>query len=151
MALPEVSAGAAGTGGTVAQMFVRHSSNDVDGIQIEDAWRDRLHEKMDGPVRAAATLHSEYLGPLPRLTAHTGPQTPTFLLAPLVRDYLPEVVTSPARAAGIATDRELVTRLVTTAPAAGEAIPLLPSSSGSRRTGSNMATPRPPTGKRFRF
>jgi WD40 repeat protein len=69
-------------------------------------------------------LRSEYLDSLSRLAAHTGVQVPTFLLAPLARDRLREVVTGPARAAGIGIDEELVARLVTDT-GSGEALPLL--------------------------
>jgi WD40 repeat protein len=83
-----------------------------------------LREATCGPVRAVATLRSEYLDSLSRLAAHTGVQVPTFLLAPLARDRLPEVVTGPARAAGIGIDEELVARLVTDT-GSGDALPLL--------------------------
>jgi WD40 repeat protein len=83
-----------------------------------------LKEATTGPVRVVATLRSEYLDPLSHLAAEMALDISTFLLAPLSREVLPQVVTGPARQAGIAVDDELAARLVADT-ADGEALPLL--------------------------
>src|SRR5262249_21428682 len=83
-----------------------------------------LLEATGGPVRAVATLRSEFLDPLSTLAAETGLPVSPYLLAPLTRDMLPLVITGPARHAGITVDDELVARMVADT-ASGQALPLL--------------------------
>ncbi|WP_239406136.1 TIR domain-containing protein, partial [Frankia sp. Cj3] len=83
-----------------------------------------LKEVTAGRVRVVATLRSDYLDPLSRLSAEVSLPLSTFLLAPFSRDMLPQVILGPARQARIAVDDELVARLVADT-GAGEALPLL--------------------------
>jgi len=83
-----------------------------------------LLEATGGPVRAVATIRTEFLDPLSVLAAETGLPVATFLVQPLARDMLPLVITGPARHAGIDISDELVGRLVTDT-GSGEALPLL--------------------------
>ncbi len=83
-----------------------------------------LLEATGGPVRALATIRSEFLDPLATLAADTHLPVASFLVAPLARDMLGLVITGPARRAGISVDEELVARMVTDT-GSGQALPLL--------------------------
>src|SRR5215470_10254396 len=83
-----------------------------------------LLEATGGPVRAVATIRTEFLDPLSVLAAETGLPVATFLVRLLARDMLPLVITGPARHAGIDVSDELVARMVADT-GGGEALPLL--------------------------
>lgn len=87
-----------------------------------------LLEATGGPVRAVATIRTEFLDPLSVLTAEIGLPVATFLVRPLARDLLPLVITGPARHAGINVSDELVARMVADT-GGGEACPCWPTSS----------------------
>jgi WD40 repeat protein len=75
-------------------------------------------------IRIVATLRSDYLDQLSHLAAQESLAVSTFLLAPLAQDLLPQVITGPARQAGIRVDDELAARIAADAKG-GEALPLL--------------------------
>src|SRR5262249_23923291 len=86
-----------------------------------------LLEATGGPVRAVATIRTEFLDPLSALAAETGMPGATFLVPPLARDPLPLGLPRPprpARRAGIDASDERVARMVSDT-GSGEALPLL--------------------------
>ncbi|MFD7657425.1 TIR domain-containing protein [Actinosynnema sp. NPDC059797] len=83
-----------------------------------------LREALEGPVRVVATLRSEFLDDLRALPALAGVSVGAYVLAPLDREVLREVITGPARVAGLGVDPKLVGRLVADT-GSGEALPLL--------------------------
>ncbi|MBV9161728.1 MAG: WD40 repeat domain-containing protein [Pseudonocardiales bacterium] len=81
-----------------------------------------LHSTRGSSVHVVATLRPEFLHPL--LADTTLAPTRSYLLRPLHREALREVIQGPARVAGIGVDEELVDRLVADTDT-GEALPLL--------------------------
>ncbi|MGH3869770.1 MAG: TIR domain-containing protein [Pseudonocardiaceae bacterium] len=83
-----------------------------------------LRPALSGPVQVVATLRPEFVDQLlvdPELAVVP---TGTYLLRPLRREALPEVIQGPAQLAGIAVDDDLVARVVADTDS-GEALPLL--------------------------
>lgn len=76
------------------------------------------------PVRVVATLRSEYLADLMADPDAAGWGGRTFALYPLRRELLSQVITEPARVAGIGVEPELVARLIADTPHT-DALPLL--------------------------
>ncbi|MBL7500418.1 TIR domain-containing protein, partial [Frankia sp. CN7] len=83
-----------------------------------------LAEVTTGPVRAVATLRSEYLDRLLETATPAGLRVRAEALAPLSRDLLPLVITGPSRMAGLAIDDELVVRMAADT-GDGQSLPLL--------------------------
>jgi WD40 repeat protein len=83
-----------------------------------------LKEATRGSVRVVAALRSEYLDPFTRYTSEIGLYVHPFVLNMLARQLLRDIITGPARIAGIKADEELVARMVSDT-GSGEALPLL--------------------------
>ncbi|WP_232425165.1 nSTAND1 domain-containing NTPase [Pseudofrankia inefficax] len=77
-----------------------------------------------GPVRAVATLRSEYLDQLIELAARAGLPVRAEALNPLPRELLHLVIVEPVRLAGLTIEDELVARMVADT-GDGQALPLL--------------------------
>ena len=77
-----------------------------------------------GPARIVATLRPEFLASI-LADQDLGALRPrSFLIRPLDREALPEIIREPAQLAGITVETELIARLVTDT-GSGEALPLL--------------------------
>ena len=83
-----------------------------------------LREAVAGPVRVVAAMRSEFLDDLRDLPALAGVPIEAYVLAPLDREVLREVVEKPAKVARLRLDDGLVTQLVADTDG-GEALPLL--------------------------
>ncbi|GAA1315319.1 TIR domain-containing protein [Saccharothrix xinjiangensis] len=100
------------------ELFTRAPEGEREAVAV------LLREALEGPVRVVATLRSEFLDDLRALPALAGVSVGAYVLAPLDRDVLREVITGPARVAGLGVDPKLVGRLVADT-GSGEALPLL--------------------------
>ena len=83
-----------------------------------------LHDAVAGPVRVVAAMRSEFLDDLRDLPALAGVPIEAYVLAPLDREALREVIEQPAKAARLRLDKGLTTQLVADTDS-GEALPLL--------------------------
>ncbi|MGH3857555.1 MAG: WD40 repeat domain-containing protein, partial [Pseudonocardiaceae bacterium] len=83
-----------------------------------------LREAVAGPVRVVAAMRSEFLDDLCDLPALAGVPIEAYVLAPLDREALREVIEQPAKVARLRLDAGLATQLVTDTDG-GEALPLL--------------------------
>ncbi|HZA15828.1 MAG TPA: hypothetical protein VE645_02835 [Pseudonocardiaceae bacterium] len=83
-----------------------------------------LHDAVAGPVRVAAAMRSEFLDDLRDLPALAGVSIEVYLLAPLGREMLRDVIEQPARVARLRLEDGLVAALVADTNS-GEALPLL--------------------------
>jgi WD40 repeat protein/type II secretory pathway predicted ATPase ExeA len=83
-----------------------------------------LGEGVVGPVRVIAAMRSEFLDDLRDLPALVGVPIEAYVLAPLDREALRDVIEQPARVARLRLDEGLVTQLVADTDS-GEALPLL--------------------------
>ncbi|MGH3826629.1 MAG: hypothetical protein ACRDQX_05575, partial [Pseudonocardiaceae bacterium] len=83
-----------------------------------------LREAVAGPVRVVVAMRSEFLDDLRDLPALAGVPIEAYVLAPLDRDALREVIEQPATVARLRLDAGLATQLVTDTEG-GEALPLL--------------------------
>ncbi len=77
-----------------------------------------------GPVRVVVAMRSEFLDDLRELSALAGVPIEAYVLAPLDREMLPEVIQGPAKVARLRLENGLVARLVADT-AGGESLPLL--------------------------
>src|SRR5262249_61908420 len=77
-----------------------------------------------GPVRVVAAMRSEFLDDLRDLPALVGVPIEAYVLAPLDREALREVIERPAKMARLRVDDELATALVADTDS-GDALPLL--------------------------
>jgi WD40 repeat protein len=77
-----------------------------------------------GPVRLVVAMRSEFLDDLRALPALAGSQIEAYVLAPLDREALREVIEGPAEVARLHLDDGLATQLVADT-GSGEALPLL--------------------------
>ena len=77
-----------------------------------------------GPMRVVAAMRSEFLDDLRDLPALTGVPIEAYVLAPLDREALREVIEGPAKVARLRLDEGLATQLVADTDS-GEALPLL--------------------------
>ncbi|CAI7973395.1 TIR domain-containing protein [Frankia sp. Hr75.2] len=94
------------------------------GPDEQRAFLGLLAEATGGPVRAVATLRSEFVDRLIEAAAPAELHLRVDALSPLSRELLPLVITMPARLAGLTVDEELVARMVTDT-GDGQALPLL--------------------------
>jgi WD40 repeat protein len=78
----------------------------------------------DGPIAVVATMRSEFLGELLRSPEGRLLHDRPFLLAPLDREQLEDVIAKPAQRAQIAFEPHLIRRLVADT-GSGDALPLL--------------------------
>ncbi len=83
-----------------------------------------LREAVTGPVRVVAAMRSEFLDDLRDLPELAGVPIEAYVLAPLDREVLREVIEKPAKVARLRLDDGLVTQLVADTDS-GEALPLL--------------------------
>ncbi len=83
-----------------------------------------LSEAVAGPVRVVAAMRSEFLDDLRDLPTLAGVPIEAYVLAPLDREALREVIEQPAKAARLRLDDGLATQLVADTDS-GEALPLL--------------------------
>ena len=83
-----------------------------------------LRDAMAGSATVVATMRTEFLAPLLGSVELGVLRSRSFLVRPLDRQILPEVILGPANLAGITVDPELVGRLVADT-GGGEALPLL--------------------------
>ncbi|MGH3772195.1 MAG: TIR domain-containing protein [Pseudonocardiaceae bacterium] len=83
-----------------------------------------LREAVAGPVRVVAAMRSEFLDDLRDLPALAGVPIEAYVLAPLDREALREVIERPAKVARLRLDDGLATQLVADTDS-GEALPLL--------------------------
>ncbi|MGH3708786.1 MAG: TIR domain-containing protein, partial [Pseudonocardiaceae bacterium] len=83
-----------------------------------------LGEAVTGPVRVVAAMRSEFLDDLRDLPALSGVPVEAYVLAPLDRGALREVIERPAKVARLHLDEGLATQLVRDTDS-GEALPLL--------------------------
>ncbi|MCA1706664.1 MAG: hypothetical protein LC808_26725, partial [Actinobacteria bacterium] len=83
-----------------------------------------LRDAVAGPVRVAAAMRSEFLDDLRDLPALAGVPIEVYLLAPLEREMLRDVIEQPAKVARLRIEDGLVAALVADTNS-GEALPLL--------------------------
>jgi WD40 repeat protein/type II secretory pathway predicted ATPase ExeA len=83
-----------------------------------------LRDAVAGPVQVVAAMRSEFLDDLRHLPALTGVPIEAYVLAPLTRDMLRDVVEQPAKVARLRLDNGLAAVLVADTDS-GEALPLL--------------------------
>ncbi|HWR48507.1 MAG TPA: WD40 repeat domain-containing protein, partial [Pseudonocardiaceae bacterium] len=83
-----------------------------------------LRDAVAGPVRVVAAMRSEFLDDLRDLPELAGVPIEAYVLAPLDREALREVIEQPAKVARLRIDDGLATRLVADTDS-GEALPLL--------------------------
>jgi hypothetical protein len=83
-----------------------------------------LNDAMTGPVHVVAAMRSEFLDDLRGLPALTGRRIEAYVLAPLEREVLREVIEGPARVARLGLEKGLAAALVADT-GSGEALPLL--------------------------
>jgi WD40 repeat protein len=83
-----------------------------------------LSKAVAGPVRVVAAMRSEFLDDLRALPALAGVPIEAYVLAPLEREALREVIERPAQVARLHLEEGLAAQLVTDT-ASGEALPLL--------------------------
>ncbi|MGH3826516.1 MAG: TIR domain-containing protein [Pseudonocardiaceae bacterium] len=83
-----------------------------------------LREALAGPLRVLAAMRSEFLDDLRDLPALAGVPIEAYLVAPLDRAALREVIERPAKVARLRLDDGLATQLVADTDS-GEALPLL--------------------------
>ena len=83
-----------------------------------------LREAVAGPVRVVVAMRSEFLDDLRDLPALAGVPIEAYLLAPLDREALREVIEQPARLARLRLDDGLADQLIADTDS-GEALPLL--------------------------
>jgi type II secretory pathway predicted ATPase ExeA len=83
-----------------------------------------LHNAATGPVSVVTAVRSEFLDDLRDLPALAGVPIEVYLLAPLDREMLRDVIEQPARVARLRLDDGLVAQLVADTDS-GEALPLL--------------------------
>ncbi|MGH3828120.1 MAG: TIR domain-containing protein, partial [Pseudonocardiaceae bacterium] len=83
-----------------------------------------LREAVVGPVQLVAVMRSEFLDDLRRLPALAGVPIEAYVLSPLDREMLREVIEAPAKAARLRLDDGLTAALVANT-GSGEALPLL--------------------------
>jgi WD40 repeat protein len=83
-----------------------------------------LHDAVAGPVRVVAAMRSEFLDDLRALPALAGVPIEVYLLAPLEREMLRDVIEQPAKIARLRLEDGLVAALVSDTNS-GEALPLL--------------------------
>jgi len=83
-----------------------------------------LRGAMTGPVRVVAAMRSEFLDDLRDLPTLAGMPIEAYVLAPLDREMLREVIEQPAKMARLHLDDGLVAQLVADTDS-GEALPLL--------------------------
>ncbi|MDQ3764589.1 MAG: hypothetical protein M3460_24460 [Actinomycetota bacterium] len=77
-----------------------------------------------GPVRVIVAMRSEFLDDLRELSALTGVPIEAYVLAPLEREMLGEVIQGPAKVARLRLENGLAAQLVTDT-GSGESLPLL--------------------------
>ncbi|MGB8202193.1 MAG: TIR domain-containing protein, partial [Pseudonocardiaceae bacterium] len=83
-----------------------------------------LHEGVAGPVRVVAAMRSEFLDDFRDLPALAGVPIEAYVLAPLDREMLREVIERPAKVAKLRLEDGLAAALVADTDS-GEALPLL--------------------------
>jgi type II secretory pathway predicted ATPase ExeA len=83
-----------------------------------------LNGALTGPVQVVAAMRSEFLDDLRGLPALAGTRIDAYVLAPLDREMLRDVIEGPARVARLRLDNGLVAALVADT-GSGEALPLL--------------------------
>jgi energy-coupling factor transporter ATP-binding protein EcfA2 len=83
-----------------------------------------LGDALAGPVRVVAAMRSEFLDDLRDLSALAGVPIEAYVLAPLDREMLREVIEGPAKVARLRLDDGLAAALVADTTS-GEALPLL--------------------------
>ncbi|MDQ2882329.1 MAG: TIR domain-containing protein, partial [Actinomycetota bacterium] len=83
-----------------------------------------LSGAMDGPVQVVVVMRSEFLDDLRTLPALVGRPIEAYVVAPLDREMLREVIERPAKVARLRLDEGLAAALVADT-ASGEALPLL--------------------------
>jgi type II secretory pathway predicted ATPase ExeA len=83
-----------------------------------------LRDAVAGPVQVVAAMRSEFLDDLRDLPALTGRRIEAYVLAPLDREMLRDVIEGPAKVATLRLDDGLAAQLVADTDS-GEALPLL--------------------------
>ncbi len=83
-----------------------------------------LHDAVAGPVQVIAAMRSEFLDDLRDLPALAGVAIEAYVLAPLDREMLRDVIEQPARVARLRLENGLAAALVADTDS-GEALPLL--------------------------
>jgi WD40 repeat protein len=83
-----------------------------------------LHDAVAGPVRVVAAMRSEFLDDFRKLPALTGTPIEVYVLAPLDREMLRDVIEQPAKVARLRFENGLAAALVADTDS-GEALPLL--------------------------
>ncbi|MGH3692672.1 MAG: TIR domain-containing protein [Pseudonocardiaceae bacterium] len=100
------------------ELFTRASSAAL------QRFAELLREAVTGPVRVVAAMRSEFLDDLRDLPVLAGVPMEAYVLAPLEREMLREVIEQPAKVARLRMENGLAARLVADT-GSGEALPLL--------------------------